>query len=346
MSFTPVKTAVIGYGFSAKTFHLPFIKALPELELSAISSSQQASVEADWPQAKWFADANELLDNSDAELVIITAPNDVHYSLTKRALENGKHVIVEKPFVTRVEEGEELIALAEEKGLVLSVFHNRRWDGDLLTVKKLIDEGRLGEVKLFESHFDRYRPEVRQRWREMSADGGGILFDLAPHLLDQALMLFGMPQAINAQCRNMRPGSTTNDYFNLILHYPEHLVHLHGNMYSPEPNLRYKVLGTLGKYEKYGLDPQEQCLKDGVEPNASGWAKEEETSYGKLYLENESHTITTKHGCYEMYFKAVASAIRLGTENPVPATEALKNITLIQMAMESSETGQTLTVNL
>src|SRR5690606_13741381 len=129
-----------------------------------------------------------------------------------------------------------------------------------------------------------------------------------PHLLDQALMLFGMPQAINAQCRNMRPGSTTNDYFNLILHYPEHLVHLHGNMYSPEPNLRYKVLGTLGKYEKYGLDPQEQCLKDGVEPNASGWAKEEESSYGKLYLENESHTITTEHGCYEMYFKAVASA--------------------------------------
>ncbi len=346
MNFSPVKTAVIGYGFSATTFHLPFIKALPQLELSAISSSQQANVEADWPDAVWYADANSLLDNSDAELVIITAPNDVHYSLAKKALENGKHVIVEKPFVTRVEEGKELIALAEEKGLVLSVFHNRRWDGDLLTVKRLIDEGRLGEVKLFESHFDRYRPEVRQRWRETAQEGGGILFDLAPHLLDQALTLFGMPEAINAQCRIMRPGSTTNDYFNLILHYPEHFVHLHGNLYSPEPNMRYKVLGSLGKFEKYGLDPQEECLKQGVEPISFGWAKEDEANYGKLYLENESHTIKTDSGCYEMYFKGIAEAIRLGKENPVPAKEALNNIILIQMAMESSETGQTLKVNL
>ncbi|MCE7613976.1 Gfo/Idh/MocA family oxidoreductase, partial [Vibrio fluvialis] len=201
MTYAPVKTAVIGYGYSAKTFHLPFINALPELTLSAISSSQQAAVAADWPNAQWFGDANDLLDNSDAELVIITAPNDVHYPLAKRALQNGKHVIVEKPFVTRIEDGEELIALAAEKGLTLSVFHNRRWDGDFLTLQKLMEEGRLGDIKLFESHFDRYRPEIRQRWRELAQDGGGILFDLAPHLLDQALALFGLPQAINAQCR-------------------------------------------------------------------------------------------------------------------------------------------------
>ncbi len=344
MTFSPIKTAVIGYGFSAKTFHIPFIKALPELELTAISSSQQENVKADWPDVSWYPNADELIDNSDAELVIITAPNDVHYSLAKRALENGKHVIVEKPFVTRVADGEELIALAEDKGLLLSVFHNRRWDGDLLTVKKLIDEGRLGEVKLFESHFDRYRPEVRQRWREMAQDGGGILFDLAPHLLDQALMLFGMPDAINAQCRIMRPGSTTHDYFNLILHYPEHFVHLHGNLYSPEPNLRYKILGTLGKYEKYGLDPQEPCLKEGAEPNHEGWAKEDESAYGKLYLEDETQTVETEFGCYEKYFKGIAEAIRLGKDNPVPAQEALNNIILIQMAIDSSESGQTIKV--
>ncbi|MEF1213420.1 Gfo/Idh/MocA family oxidoreductase, partial [Vibrio alginolyticus] len=161
MAYDPVKTAVIGYGYSAKTFHLPFIKALPNLTLSAISSRQQEAVQNDWPDAKWFSDANTLLDDSDAELVIITAPNDVHYELAKRALNNGKHVIVEKPFVTRIEDGNELIALAEEKGLVLSVFHNRRWDGDFLTVKSLIEQGKLGDIKLFESHFDRYRPEVR-----------------------------------------------------------------------------------------------------------------------------------------------------------------------------------------
>ncbi|ENY6169685.1 oxidoreductase [Vibrio fluvialis] len=346
MTYAPVKTAVIGYGYSAKTFHLPFINALPELTLSAISSSQQAAVAADWPSAQWFGDANDLLDNSDAELVIITAPNDVHYPLAKRALQNGKHVIVEKPFVTRIEDGEELIALAAEKGLTLSVFHNRRWDGDFLTLQKLMAEGGLGDIKLFESHFDRYRPEIRQRWRELAQDGGGILFDLAPHLLDQALALFGLPQAINAQCRMMRPGATTIDYYNLILHYPNHLVHLHSNLYSPEPNLRYKVLGSLAKYEKYGLDPQETYLKEGKQPDSPQWSQEPASLYGQLHSEAGSETIATELGGYQLYFKGVADAIRLGTANPVPPEQALQNIALIEMALESSKTGQTLQVNL
>lgn len=344
MTYTPIKTAVIGYGYSAKTFHLPFINALPELELCAISSSQQVAVQTDYPQAEWYAEAEALLDSSAAELVIITAPNDVHFSLAKRALENGKHVIVEKPFVTRIEDGNTLIALAEAQERVLSVFHNRRWDGDFLTVKKLIEEGQLGEVRLFESHFDRYRPEVRQRWREQAQDGGGILFDLAPHLLDQALVLFGLPQAINAQCRIMRPGATTIDYYNVILHYPNHLVHLHSNLYSPEPNLRYKVLGTQAKYEKQGLDPQEDYLKQGRIPDNAEWAREERTLYGQHYSESGSQTIETELGGYQYYFKGVADAIRLGSDNPVPAQQALQNIALIEMALESSQTGQTIKV--
>ncbi|WP_099610920.1 oxidoreductase [Vibrio fujianensis] len=344
MIYTPIKTAVIGYGYSAKTFHLPFIKTLPELELCAISSSQQSAVEHDWPQAKWYQDSEALLDHSDAELVIITAPNDVHFPLAKRALENGKHVIVEKPFVTQIEQGKALITLAQEQRRVLSVFHNRRWDGDFLTVKKMIEQGRLGEVRLFESHFDRYRPDVRQRWREQAQEGGGILFDLAPHLLDQALVLFGLPQAINAQCRMMRPGATTIDYYNLILHYPNHLVHLHSNLYSPEPNLRYKILGTLAKYEKMGLDPQEAQLKQGVEPIGDHWVSEDPTLYGQRYSESGAQAITTECGGYQHYFKAVADAIRLGTENPVPAEQALQNIALIKLAQESSKTGRTLAV--
>ncbi|WP_217528615.1 oxidoreductase [Vibrio metschnikovii] len=346
MTYHPIKTAVIGYGYSAKTFHLPFIQSLPELTLCAISSSQQAAVEADWPQAQWYQDAESLLDNSDAELVIITAPNDVHFPLAKRALENGKHVIVEKPFVTSVEEGRALIALAHQQGLLLSVFHNRRWDGDFLTVQKLIKEGRLGEVRLFESHFDRYRPQVRQRWREQSQQGGGILFDLAPHLLDQVLVLFGLPQAINAQCRMMRPGAQTIDYFNLVLHYPDHLVHLHANLYSPEPNLRFNVLGTKAKFVKQGLDPQEDYLKQGRAPDSPEWAKEDLYLYGQLYSEQGSELIETEIGGYQHYFKAVADAIRLGTDNPVPAEQALQNIQLIEMALQSSETGETVRVEL
>ncbi|HHF3038326.1 TPA: oxidoreductase [Vibrio diabolicus] len=344
MAYDPVKTAVIGYGYSAKTFHLPFIKALPNLTLSAISSRQQEAVQNDWPDAQWFADANTLLDDSDAELVIITAPNDVHYELAKRALNNGKHVIVEKPFVTRIEDGNELIALAEEKGLVLSVFHNRRWDGDFLTVKSLIEQGKLGDVRLFESHFDRYRPEVRQRWREQAQDGGGILFDLAPHLLDQALVLFGLPDAIDAQCRMMRPGATTIDYYNLVLHYPDHIVHLHSNLYSPEPNLRYKVLGTEAKYEKYGLDPQEGYLKEGRLPENDAWSEDDEALYGVRYDEDGAQTIKTERGAYQAYFVGVADAIRLGTDNPVPAVQAVQNIALIEMALESSKTGKTIQV--
>ncbi|HDY7431452.1 TPA: oxidoreductase [Vibrio vulnificus] len=345
MPYTPVKTAVIGYGFSAKTFHLPFIDALPELELCAISSSQQSAVLADWPKATWYQDAYQMLESSDAELVIITAPNDVHFPLAKFALEQGKHVIVEKPFVTRKEDGAALIALAEQQGRVLSVFHNRRWDGDFLTVKKLIETGQLGEVKLFESHFDRYRPEVRQRWRELAQEGGGILYDLAPHLLDQTLALFGLPQAINAQCRIMRPQGQTIDYYNLILHYPDHLVHLHSNLYSPEPNLRFRVLGSLAKYEKYGLDPQEGYLKQGIQPKEESWAREEPENYGRMYRESETETVVTELGGYQHYFKGVADAIRLGAANPVPARDALDNIALIELALESSRTGQTLSVD-
>nr|WP_249338814.1 oxidoreductase [Vibrio cholerae] len=273
MPNTPLKVGVIGYGYSAKTFHLPFIDTLESLTLSAISSSQQQVVQEDWPQIAYFDSAQLLITESDVDLVIITAPNDVHFPLAKLALEHGKHVIVEKPFVTQIEQGRTLIELARQQGLLLSVFHNRRWDGDFLTVKKLIEQGQLGDVKVFESHFDRYRPVVRQRWREQAQEGGGILFDLAPHLLDQALVLFGLPQSLSADCRMMRPDATTLDYFDLQLYYPQHVVRLHANLYSPEPNVRYQVLGSLGKYVKYGLDPQEDRLKVGERPTHPLWCR-------------------------------------------------------------------------
>ncbi|HEY7866664.1 MAG TPA: Gfo/Idh/MocA family oxidoreductase, partial [Psychromonas sp.] len=238
-----IKTAIVGYGFSAKTFHLPFIDTLPEFEVSAISSSQIDAVKQDWPNAAHYLTAEEMLQKSDAQLVIITAPNEVHFSLAKLALENNKHVILEKPFVTKVEDGHTLIALAKEKGLILSVYHNRRWDGDFVTVKKLIAENALGNIKHFESHFDRFRPSLRQRWRENAQDGGGILFDLGPHLIDQALQLFGLPEAITAQCKMMREGATNIDYFNLTLHYPDKLALLSASLFCAGPNLRFNIQG-------------------------------------------------------------------------------------------------------
>jgi scyllo-inositol 2-dehydrogenase (NADP+) len=349
MALTPIKTAVIGYGFSAKTFHIPFITSLPEFELTAISSSQRDAVTNDWPMTQHYTSAYELLQHSDAELVIITAPNDVHFDLAKKALEHNKHVILEKPFVTNIADGEALIALAAEKTRVMSVYHNRRWDGDFLTVKKLIEEKRLGEVKCFESHFDRYRPEVRQRWREQATNGGGILFDLGSHLIDQALQLFGVPEAITAQCLMMREGASNVDYFNVVLHYPDKLATLHSDLFCAGPNKRFSVSGDKGSYEKQGLDPQEGRLIAGMLPTSICWADETVEQYGHLYTPDVAETlvnekIATERGGYQQYFLAMANAIRLNTAPPVSAEDALWNIKLIELAMESSRLGKTLAV--
>lgn len=345
MALSLIKTAVIGYGFSAKTFHIPFISTSPEFDFVAVSTRNGDAVSHDWPNVQHYKSASDLLIESDAELVIVTAPNDVHFDLAKQALENGKHVIIEKPFVTNIADGEALIALAEEKNLILSVYHNRRWDGDFLTVKKLIEDGRFGSLKHFESHFDRFRPEVRQRWREQTTNGGGILFDLGSHLIDQALALFGVPNAITAQCEMMRQEATNVDYFNVVLHYPNHLAILHGDLFSAGPNKRFTLKGTSGSYEKYGLDPQEERLIAGRLPIKPNWADELSEQYGHFYSGDEVETIKTESGCYQQYFQKVAQAINSNTVAPVTAEEAIWNIKLIKLAMESSRQRKTLAVH-
>ncbi|MFT4837011.1 MAG: putative dehydrogenase [Psychromonas sp.] len=339
-----IKTAIIGYGLSAKTFHLPFIESLPEFEVSAISSSQTDALKQDWPNAAHYLSAEEMLKNSDAQLVIITAPNNVHFSLAKLALENNKHVILEKPFVTNVADGQILIALAKEKGLVLSVYHNRRWDGDFLTIKKLMAENTLGNIKHFESHFDRFRPTVVQRWRENSQDGGGILFDLGPHLIDQALQLFGLPDAITAQCKIMREGATNIDYFNLTLHYPDKLALLSASLFCAAPNLRFNIQGDRANYRKWGLDPQEERLKTGVLPTTTDWGQENQDQSGHLYFEDSLQVAKTELGGYQHFFVRMAKAINSGAKPPVSADDALWNIKLIKLAMESSRLGKTIKV--
>ena len=339
-----IKTAIVGYGFSAKTFHIPFLNALDNFAVTAISSSQAEMVKQDHPNAEHYFTAEEMLQNSDADLVIITAPNNVHYALAKLALENNKHVILEKPFVTKIADGQALIAIAKENSLVLSVYQNRRWDGDFLTVKKLIAENKLGNIKHYESHFDRFRPTTTQRWREQSQDGGGILFDLAPHLIDQALQLFGLPIALTAQCEIMRAESTNIDYFNLTLHYPDKLALLHASLFSAGPNLRFNIQGDQGQYRKLGLDPQEERLKAGIQPNTADWGKEDEQQYGHLYFADSSQVEETECGGYQHFYLQMADAINNGTKPPVSAEDALWNIRLIELAMESSRLGKKIAV--
>jgi predicted dehydrogenase len=336
-----IKTAVIGYGLSARVFHLPFILNQPALELVAISSGQP-ELRLDYPHLQHFDDAAALIERSDAELVVITSPNDSHYPLARQALDAGKHVLVEKPFVVTSTEGKALIALAARRQRTLAVYHNRRFDGDFLTLQQLLHSGRLGEIRYFESHFDRFRPEPSARWREQAGAGSGILYDLGPHLIDQALALFGPPQALSARCRELRTGAESTDYFHLLLHYPDKEVVLHSSPLCAAPMQRFMVQGTEGSYCKFGLDPQEDALRAGKNPAGPDWGCEDPSQHGQLHSADAMETVATLPGDYRQFYTGLVAALQQGAALPVSPADALLGIRLIELALRSSREGRTL----
>lgn len=336
----PIRVAVIGLGLSARVFHLPFLQTLPDYHWVAVSTSQTLPLPWQTPDLAQFASAEALLTalagDLEADLVVITAPNAQHFELAQAALQLGKHVVVEKPFVNTVAEGETLIALAKQKQCLLSVFHNRRWDGDFLTVKQLIENQTLGDLKLFVSHFDRFRPDVQDRWRERPGPGAGSWFDLGSHLLDQALCLFGEPLEITGMVRPMRAGAEVPDTFHVSLHYPTHAVILNGSPFVAGPKLRFDIQGTRGRYLKYGLDPQEERLKGGILPTTPDWAAEDPLQFGHLYFDSGSEVCPTLTGGYGHYYGALAAAIRGKGELPVSPESALAVIRLLEIVEKGS----------
>jgi scyllo-inositol 2-dehydrogenase (NADP+) len=336
-----IKTAVIGYGLSAKTFHLPFIQLQAELELVAISSSQP-QLRLDYPELKHYQNAEELIRESDAELVVITSPNDSHYPLAKQALLSKKHVLVEKPFVLTEAEGKELFALASTQQRQLIVYHNRRFDGDFLTLKQLLQSGELGTIRYFESHFDRFRPVPRARWREQQGAGTGILYDLGPHLIDQAIALFGAPDALTSRCRALRQGSETIDYFHVMLHYSDKEVVLHSSPFCALPTTRFILQGDLGSYHKTGLDPQEDALRAGQKPVGANWGQEPEAMYGVLANAQGQRVYPSLAGNYQQFYQQLVLALTVGKSSLVSADEALLSIKLIELALQSQQQGKTL----
>lgn len=336
-----IKTAVIGYGLSAKTFHLPFIQLQAELELVAISSSQP-QLRLDYPELKHYQNADELIRESDAELVVITSPNDSHYPLAKQALLSKKHVLVEKPFVLTEAEGKELFALANTQQRQLIVYHNRRFDGDFLTLKQLLQSGELGTIRYFESHFDRFRPVPRARWREQQGVGTGILYDLGPHLIDQAIALFGAPDALTSRCRALRQGSETIDYFHMMLHYSDKEVVLHSSPFCALPTTRFILQGDLGSYHKTGLDPQEDALRAGQKPVGANWGQEPEAMYGVLANAQGQRVYPSLAGNYQQFYQQLVLALTVGKSSLVSADEALLGIKLIELALQSQQQGKTL----
>ncbi|EAB1657154.1 oxidoreductase [Salmonella enterica subsp. diarizonae] len=339
-----IRVGLIGYGYASKTFHAPLIMGTPGLELAAVSSSDETKVKADWPAVSVVSEPRHLFSDPHIDLIVIPTPNDTHFPLAKAALEAGKHVVVDKPFTVTLSQARELDALARSTGRVLSVFHNRRWDSDFLTLKALLADGVLGEVSLFESHFDRFRPQVRDRWREQGGPGSGIWYDLAPHLLDQTIQLFGLPVSMTVDLAQLRPGAQSTDYFHAILSYPQRRVILHGTMLAAAESARYIVHGSRGSYVKYGLDPQEERLKNGERLPQEDWGYDMRDGVLTL-VEGETRkeeNWLTLPGNYPAYYAAIRDALNGNGENPVPASQAIQIMELIELGMESAKYRATL----
>jgi predicted dehydrogenase len=322
---SPLNVALIGYGYAGKTFHAPLIASVDGLHLHTVVSSDAAKVAADFPDARVVADAGDAFADDAIDLVVIATPNVLHAPQALAALMAGKHVVVDKPFAVTLAEAHAVADEAKRRDRVLSVFHNRRWDADFLTVKRLIDARTLGDIVHFESHFDRYRPLVRDRWRERPGAGSGAWFDLGSHLVDQALQLFGKPQAITLDTAAQREGALTDDYFHALLRYPRHRVVLHASALVASDNRRFTVHGTTGSFIKHGLDPQEDALKAGVAPGTRGWGID--PAPGTLVIADGDFRRTSLQGGdagdYRRYYERVRDAILGRGANPVPDDEAL-----------------------
>jgi predicted dehydrogenase len=305
-----MRVALLGYGFAGKTIHAPLIRSVPGLELvQAVSRNG----------------VDDVLDNPAVELVVIATPNATHFDLARRALRAGKRVVVDKPFTVTVDEGRQLIALAAGRGLFLSVFHSRRWDSDFLTVRALLARGELGEVVHFESHYDRYRPTVQNRWREQAGPGSGIWFDLGSHLVDQTLQLFGAPDSICADLGIQRVGGAAVDYFHVLLRYGRMRAILHGSNLAAGETPRFIVHGTAGSFVKYGMDTQEPALRRGELPGSGGWGADPRP--GTLTTASGSRLVETIPGDYRAYYEAVRDG-----RNPVPPEQALQVVELLTSA--------------
>jgi scyllo-inositol 2-dehydrogenase (NADP+) len=340
-----VNVGLIGYGLSGSVFHAPLISSVEGLVLAKVVSSRPAQVLADYPDVKVVADVPALLADSDIDLVVVTTPNPTHYPYAKSALAAGKHVIVEKPFVNCTQQADELIALASRNNRLLSVFQNRRWDNDFLTVKRCIEEGLLGDIYTFESHFDLFRPEVGPKWKEHKGEGSGALYDLGSHVIDQVLHLFGQPKTVWAELAVQRPGAEVEDYFHLSLGYDRVRVVLQSSHVVKKAGPHFQVHGSKGSLVKFGVDPQQGDLTRGIRPGHPEWGKDRVEWYADLTLGrniNINAKVETVPGSYESYYEGMYAAIVQGEPLPVTALEAKHVIGIIECAIQSNNERRTI----
>lgn len=335
----PLNVGIVGYGFATATFHAPLVRAVPGLNLAAVSTSDPAKVRTALPGVDICPSPEALFARPDIDLVVIPTPNETHHPLAAAALSAGKHVVVDKPFTLTVAEAEDLIARADAAGRLLSVFHSRRWDADFRTIQDLFASGVLGRVTHFESHIDRFRPQVRARWRESAEPGAGLWYDLGPHLLDQALVFFGEPESLSLHTALARDGALSDDWFHAVLDYGTLRVVLQATVVAAQPGPRYLIHGLKGSFVKEGVDPQEEALKAGGIPGTPGWGLD--PAPGRLVVPGETdRTVAGIPGAYQVFYQTMRDAIHGRGPVPVPAGEALRVMRWIEAGRRSASEGR------
>ena len=356
----PIKTALTSYGMSGLVFHGPLLETHPGFEITSILEwSGKRRSEGRHPGAMIEKEYDKILKDRSIELVIINSPDHLHHEMAIKALDHGKSIVVEKPFTLTTKQAEEVIGKAVQKGIMVSVFQNRRWDGDFLTVREVIESGSLGRLVSFESHFDRFRNYIQESWKENKNVGAGTLYNLGSHMIDQALDLFGMPEFIFADVRGQRTGSEVDDSFDIFMHYPEVKCLVRGSYLVKEQGPRYILHGTHGSFLKWGLDPQEEALKAGQVPGLKDWGAEHPDMFGVLNTEaggteagdteaggdtEKREKIPTIPGNYMAYYDNIYEHLRHGTELAVKAEEARNVIRIIEAAYESAKKGETVRI--
>jgi predicted dehydrogenase len=336
-----IRVGLIGYGYAGKTFHAPLIRSVPGLALVVVGSSKREHLEATYPGIT-VCSPEEVPTHPDIDLVVIATPNDSHFPLAAAALRTGKDVVVDKPFTVTLAEARSLAEIAKQNNRLLSVFHNRRWESEILATKAILESGVLGEISHYESHLDRFRPLVRQRWREDPGPGAGLWFDLGPHLIDQALHLFGLPHSVNANFGILRKGGQTDDWAHVQLNYDHLRVVLHASLLVSGGGPRSVLHGTQGSWAKFGGDVQERQLMGGMLPSDPGFGHDPNPGIvydGATGTQTEVPSPAGKEG---EYYVGIRDAILGKAPVPVLARDAVANMAILETSFESGTRGQVL----
>lgn len=342
----PIVTALCSFGMSGQVFHGPSLKILPQYKIHKVLERNQRISEQHYPEATIVRDLESILQDPEVELVIVNTPDYLHFEMAKLAMEAGKHVVVEKPFVKESEDAVQLIEIAKKNNVLMTVYQNRRLDGGFLTVQKIMENKLLGRVVEYECHYDRYRNFIQEgSWKEDGDERTGVLFNLGPHIVDQALVLFGKPQAVTAHLSVLRTGGRTTDQFDIKLHYSGFDATLRCSYLVREMGPQFIIHGTEGSFLKMATDPQEEMLKIHRLPDEPGWGKEPQNDWGKLNTSvNGLHfegKIETIPGNYSHFYTNLYEAIRNGGELMVKPEEALMTIRILEACLESNREKRT-----